>query len=48
MKIKLYNNRLRKMKHYGPLKLHKILKLPYVGIKSHIFEKNKIKSITES
>ena len=42
---KLHNDRIRKkMKHYEPQKLHGTFKLPYVGIKSHIFE-NKFKKL---
>ena len=35
------------MKSYGPEKLHNILKLPYVGKKSDMFEK-KIKLLAKS
>ena len=45
--IKLHADRLKKPKSFGPQKWHVILKLPFIGKKSHIFEK-KLKLMTES
>ena len=45
--IKLHHNNLNQPKIYGPEKFSAILKLPYIGEKSRVFE-SKVKDLTKT